>query len=320
MDKIDRIYRLHQYFKQRRTPVDVQALIDEFECDRSTIMRDINWLKNFMGAPLANKRGEGYYYDRQQDSFELPGLWLTANELQSLVAFNHLMQKLQPGILSDLLEPFKTRMDEILSLRELSGAQTITDRVKILPQNSRDVESGIYHSVVEALTSHHQMMTTYHARNGSEPQTRLLSPLQLIHYRDNWYLDAWCHEREGLRTFSLDRFISIQLLKTPAIEVDTDQLRQYYATAYGIFAGAASETAVLKFNTYAAQWVADESWHPEQVGRWTDDGYYEVTIPYHESPELIGEILRWIPHVKVVSPSSLKDKVRQRVADYLAAE
>lgn len=320
MDKIDLLYRLHQYFKQHRVPVPVEDLNDELECDRSTTMRYIRWLKDFMGAPLENKRGEGYYYDRQQDSFELPGLWLSANELQSLVAFNHLMQKLQPGILNDLLEPFKTRMDEILSQRELSGTQKITGRVKILPQNAREVESDVYHAIVESLTSRQQIIATYHARNGSEPQARRLSPLQLIHYRDNWYLDAWCHEREGLRTFSLDRFIDIHLLDDQAMEIDADQLRQYYATAYGIFAGEASQTAVLQFNAYAAQWVADESWHPEQVGRWTEDGNYELTIPYHESPELIGEILRWIPHVKVVSPSSLKDKVRQRVADYLAAE
>jgi hypothetical protein len=54
---------------------------------------------------------------------------------------------------------------------------------------------------------------------------------------------------------------------------------------------------LLRFSSHAAQWVADEIWHPGQRTHWLDDGRFELSIPYHESPELVGEIMRWMPEV-----------------------
>lgn len=53
----------------------------------------------------------------------------------------------------------------------------------------------------------------------------------------------------------------------------------------------------------------NEIWFPRQSGHWLTDGRYELTIPYHESPELVGEIMRWMPDVQVVAPMKLKQRV-----------
>ncbi len=98
---------------------------------------------------------------------------------------------------------------------------------------------------------------------------------------------------------------------TAALTIDETILNEHYASSYGIFNGKASETAVLRFSAHAAQWVADEIWHENQTAEWLADGRYELTIPYHESPELIGEIMRWMPDVQVIAPMSLKEKVVQ---------
>ncbi|MDT8429578.1 MAG: WYL domain-containing protein [Pseudomonadales bacterium] len=45
----------------------------------------------------------------------------------------------------------------------------------------------------------------YSSRSKEELSERWVSPQRLVYYRDNWYLDAWCHLREGLRMFSIDR-------------------------------------------------------------------------------------------------------------------
>jgi len=154
-----------------------------------------------------------------------------------------------------------------------------------------------------------RIQLTYKARLGSKDEVRVLSPQQLIYYRDNWYLDAWCHNRDDLRSFSIDRMFDIQLLDDASQEIDADKLKSFYASAYGIFGGPATETAVLKFSPHAAQWVAEENWHPEQTSRWLEDGSYELTIPYRESPELIGEVLRWAPEVQVLAPVALRQKI-----------
>jgi predicted DNA-binding transcriptional regulator YafY len=102
MDKIDRIYKLHHIFANHRTPLSQERLQELLECSRSTVLRDIKWLQDFMGAPLINQRNDGYLYDRTQGEFELPGLWLNASELQSILALNHLVENIQPGMLNDM--------------------------------------------------------------------------------------------------------------------------------------------------------------------------------------------------------------------------
>jgi predicted DNA-binding transcriptional regulator YafY len=166
-----------------------------------------------------------------------------------------------------------------------------------------------YQLIIQALAQSTRMQTRYEARRGASAEVREISPQRLVHYRDNWYCDAWCHNRNGLRSFSIDRMQDVTLLPSPAESLSEDQLNAHYASSYGIFNGTASDTAVLRFSAHAAQWVADEIWHPDQTSTWLNDGRYELSIPYHESPELIGEIMRWMPDVEVVSPATLKDKI-----------
>ncbi len=314
MDRLDRVFKLHQIFSERRTPISTEDLLDRLEdCSLPTLSRDISWMRTYLNAPIENSKGEGYYYSRSQASFQLPGLWLNAKEIQSLLTLHNLVSEIQPGVLDELLAPVKQRVEKLLNTTQLMGEQNIADKVKIIPQRSRKVPSDTYHQIVTAMTMGKQVSLIYRARLGAKEESRILSPQQLIYYRDNWYLDAWCHNREDLRSFSIDRMFDIKMLERQAIAVDDDKLKGFYASAYGIFGGPATEIAILKFSPHAAQWVAEENWHPEQSHRWLEDGYYELSIPYRESPELIGEVLRWAPEVEVISPLSLRQKIHSIV-------
>lgn len=87
---------------------------------------------------------------------------------------------------------------------------------------------------------------------------------------------------------------------------------------YGLFAGPAAAEAVLHFSPYAARWVAEEQWHPNQQGRWLEDGGYELRLPYSDPTELVMDVLRYGPDVEVVAPAELREQVRERLARALA--
>jgi predicted DNA-binding transcriptional regulator YafY len=114
----------------------------------------------------------------------------------------------------------------------------------------------------------------------------------LIHYRDNWYLDAWCHVREGLRGFSLDGIRAITSVNKKAIEVPLKHLDQFLAASYGIFAGEAKHTARLKFTPERARWVAAELWHPDQKGSFDESGSYILEFPFADDRELLLDIAK----------------------------
>lgn len=154
----------------------------------------------------------------------------------------------------------------------------------------------------------------YHGRVRDRVTERSVSPQRLVYYRDNWYLDGWCHDAEGLRSFSIDRIQSADIDTVAATDMDPQSLDAMLGSGYGIFSGTAGQTAVLRFSAAAARWVADEQWHPDQAGEWRDDGCFELRVPYAASEELLRDVLAYGPEVEVIAPASLRKAAAQRLA------
>jgi predicted DNA-binding transcriptional regulator YafY len=76
--------------------------------------------------------------------------------------------------------------------------------------------------------------------------------------------------------------------------------------------------ALLRFSKERARWVADERWHPEQVGQYLVDGRYELRIPYRQDKELVMDILRHGAAVEVISPDTLRLAVQEQLQRAIA--
>jgi len=312
MDRLDRIYKLHHILAARRTPVSRRTLEERLECSRATVMRTIEHLRDYLGAPIEyDAAGNGYHYAEGPDGpYELPGLWFNVSELQALRASHELLSRVQPGVFSESIRPVARRLEKLL---EAQGGRWATERIRILQMAPRPVDAGQFRRLAEALAERRRLHVFYHGRARDETTERDVSPQRLVYYRDNWYLDAWCHWRQGLRTFSLDRLHVVKARTEPAIDVDHAELDRVLTSAYGIFAGEPTHTAVLRFSSDAARWVADEPWHPDQQSRIFTDGSMELRVPYADSRELMQDILRYGPEAEVIEPEALREAVADRL-------
>ncbi len=318
MDKFDRVYALHNILSHARYPVPCSKILQELECTRSTFDRIKNILIDYLRAPLKyDSKHNGWHYDQQgEHPFELPGLWFNAHELQALTVIHQFLKDLNPGLLEEQLRPFQKRIHQLLDKQQL-GYGHLPDKLRILGMGVRSGGKA-FQTIAEGVLQNKQIAIEYHARGTDEISQRIVSPQRLIHYRDNWYLDAHCHTRQQLRSFSVDRINKPKITDQPAQSIEEQQLHQHFAQAYGIFSGLATHTAILKFNAYRARWVSEERWHPEQQGRFLDDGSYELKISYGKSQELIMDILRYGPDVEVVGPIELRQAVKERLEKALA--
>ena len=147
---------------------------------------------------------------------------------------------------------------------------------------------------------------------------RDVSPQRLVHYRNTWYLDAWCHRAEALRRFALDAMEAATLLDGRAVDVALAEVQAKMDAGYGIYAGGRRRWAVLAFDARAAPWASREEWHPEQKGRWLADGRFELRLPYVDDTELVMDVLRQGEQVRVLAPRALVDAVRARLAAAVA--
>ena len=313
MDRTERFYKIHRLLTQRRL-VRREDFLEELGVSRATFKRDLEYLRDRMSMPILWDREQGgYRLDEnapQAHLFQLPGLWFSAEEVHALLTMELLLERLQPGLLGPQVRPLRERIRRILGSGDFS-AEELSRRIRILQMGVRPVVPDTFQAISSALLSRSRLRVEHFRRAANETLTREVSPQRLVFYRDNWYLDAWCHLRRGLRTFSVDAIGAAVILSKRAREITDATLDEQLGAGFGIFSGRAAHTAVLRFSPLRARWVSRETWHPQQDGQFELDGAYVLKVPYSDSRELVMDILKYGGDVEVLAPAQLREQVHQ---------
>lgn len=310
MNRSERFYQIDQLLTANKV-MSRDSLLDALEVSWATLKRDLAYLRDRLNAPIIfDREAGGYRFDTPSvgPSYELPGLWFSAQETHALLTMHQLLSELEPGLLAPHISPLLSRFEAILGQGKLDFPK-IAERIKISPLGKRGKHASAFAVVSQAVMQRRRLSVVHHSREKKESSERELSPQRLVHHKNNWYLESWCHSKNALRRFSVDAFESVELLSTPAQEVALVDLDAVFSSGYGIYGGQSTALAKLRFSVAASRWVSEEVWHPQQVGYLDQDGCYELTFPYGDPTELSMDILRHGHHVEVLSPPELRASI-----------
>lgn len=312
MSEIDRLYR-YQTLLQARRVVPRSEFLHVLEISLATFKRDLAKLRDRLNVPIVfDSDLGGYRLDRSQDSTELPGFWFSHQELLALLTLNHMIEQLEPSLLGPKLQPLRQRLHETMQQQGLDPAQ-LSQRVRAVHAGKRNMPLQSFEHVAQATFERRQLLIVHRNRQARKTSQRTISPQQLVHYRDNWYVDAWCHLRQGVRSFAIDAIERAQVLPDAATELDLATMRQQLDGGYGIFAGAPKDWAVIRFSATRADWVAHENWHPHQLGTLNPDGTYTLQVPYSDERELLADVLRFGADAHIIEPLALRARAQQEL-------
>jgi predicted DNA-binding transcriptional regulator YafY len=306
MKKHDKIYLLDQMLKTARFPISRDSIEERLECSTATFYRLIGDLRDGYGAPIETDKQTGGYFYSDTDSFELPGLRLQSDEIEALLMASHLLEDIQSGLLQ---KPLARLLDNISSLLKEHGIED-KQNIQIIHALRRKADNATFSIVFSGLQEGKKLEINYLARSTNKEDKRIVSPLKLTNYKNAWYLDSWCHLREGIRSFALEQIQSAESINEASKEIDEQQLIEHFSGSYGIFSGQPDKVARLKVSPKISQWVTKEQWHSKQKISFLNDGSVFLEIPYHQDVELIMDILRYGENIVVLSPDSLKDKIK----------
>jgi predicted DNA-binding transcriptional regulator YafY len=311
MSNNERIYRIDQLLNDRKA-LSFQELIDRLEVSPATLKRDLAYMRDRLNAPIVyDKELNGYRFESNSESYSLPGLWFSPEEIYALLTMQHLLANLDSeGLLSKHIKPLQSRLLAMLDDSD-NSLEEIQKRIRIEKMGSRKYDLEHFQEIGAALVKRKRLMIEYQSRSKDENTRREISPQRMIYYRDNWYLDAWCHLKNGLRSFSIDAIKVAEILEIKADAVNDQLLDVELGAGYGIFAGQDIQWATLRFTAERSRWVASEKWHPEQVGVYLDNGDYELKIPFSDTRELCMDILKHGADVKVIEPPVLVTAIRE---------
>lgn len=312
MNQLDRLYRIRDML-QARGKVPIANFLRELEISRATFKRDLEILRDRFNAPIVYKPFERAYELEPHGAigprFELPGLWFNQQEALALVTMHNMLLQLdQAGFIGPHLNPLIQRVETTLGGSNTPGRE-LRKRLRLIAHGTRTRQLAAFPQIGKALLERQCLLIRYESRSKNEVSERKISPQRLVHYRENWYLDAWCHLRKDLRSFSLDLILYCQTLKQACKELPEKRLEAHSNAGYGIFSGAVIGTARLRFSPERARWVASEQWHPQQKQSMDKQGCLLLELPYSDDRELIMDILRHGDQVEVIGPASLRRKL-----------
>ena len=312
MDRTERFYKIDQLLKERNV-VSFAALREALRVSRATLRRDLDYMRDRLHAPIDyNRDANGYRFGKPRSGprYELPGLWFSAAEIHALLSTLQLLGNLQPGLLDGQVTPLVERLRAILGRGDHSWEE-VEKRIRIFQPGRRESRAAHFSIIAAAVLKRNRLWIRHYNRTDDRETEREISPQRLIHYRENWYLDAYCHMREGLRSFAVDAIRDAVLRVARAREISKTELDEHLASGYGIFAGRNVEWATLKFTPPSSRWVSAQIWHPKQRGRVEKDGSYILEIPYSDDRELVMEILKFGPDAEVIEPGALRRRVKE---------
>ena len=177
----------------------------------------------------------------------MPAIYFNGAEVHALLVLHELVARTQPSVLNEELAPLKTLLRKLVGDAQSSEGE-MARRIRILQVASRPVQAEHFQTVCVGLLERNRLDLTYYSRTRDEESRRVVSSQRLVHYRDNWYMDAWCHARHALRSFALDAIRDVRITSEPALEMPDEDLDRELGAGYGIFAGGTVHTAVLRFS------------------------------------------------------------------------
>ena len=314
MSEMDRLYRLKDLLTAHRS-LTLAQIMSKLETSRATANRDIAKLRDQLGVPVMFDRDlAGYCIDKSSPTAELPGVWFSQDEILALLTIQSMLGQLEPGLLGPKLKPLQSRLNTMLEKRGVEP-DVLAERVRLLHAGKRRLGLQSFEAVARATLARKKIHVTHFSRQNGQSTERTLSPQQLVHYRDNWYVDAWCHLRKDVRSFAVDAIQAAIVLDEDAKDIDQDSLKLVMQSSYGIFGGQPKATARLRFTPERARWVRQEQWHPQEQALDEADGSYLLSFPYSDERELVGDILRFGQDVEVLEPPALRAQVKKALLD-----
>lgn len=280
-----------------------QRLAERFDVSARSITSDLQVIRHGLVWDLKSERGSGYYFGAVP---RLPSVTYSLSEALALIlaaqaGLNY------GGIPHEELGSAIRRLTSVFP----EDLRRFVERFGSQPASPTDGRrTSILGEVTQAMSLGRRLSMVYRvASRGGVETRRVVDPLALVPYDKTWHLVGYCHLREDVRVFKIDRVRQIEVLPDRFTAPAGFDLNSFLASGWGIMRGLdlPIDDVVLRFQTPAADWVVEGTWHEGEVVERQPDG----SILYRVSIEVTPEFQRWVlgygRMVDILRPAHLRE-------------
>jgi predicted DNA-binding transcriptional regulator YafY len=236
-----------------------------------------------------------------------------------------------------LIEHFKTKwlkkvtgdtLSQIMDVKKGVSLDSFPEIVQLVPGNSvvnSDWSEFIYKSkhkkflkeLLKAITN--KIVVSIKCYDHEHLVDVNFEPMRLIYHRGTVHL-LGCHYKnsnKALHVIELDAIESIAVLdKRFNMKGNQKLIDNYLHTKFGVHDTADTKVykIVIHISKSAGIYISNRFWHKTQKFKELSDGSYQMEMQCSINIELVGWIMSWLEHMKVVSPAILKEHIADRAS------
>ena len=309
MNKYDRLFYILNLLRSRKN-MNAQMLARECEVTERSIYRDLITLSE-ANVPIYYDNG----YKLASENF-LPPLNFDFDEYHLLRLALDSSPLSKTGKYRETYRKVKAKIDSCLSdnIRQQSKFSPETTQIDILV--SYDIKQvARYFSIIEKAVSQSKRLKIKYASIKSGESERIVEPYFIVFRGNAFYFVAYCHLKEKLRTFRIDRIREIETLSDFFEKRDDVDASSYFKGSWQVYSGKPVEV-VVKLTGAAARVVTSSRHHPEERIEIVNDD----EVIYKVVTRGVEEIRRWIlgfgTEAEVIKPRKLHRDLH-RIGMYL---
>ncbi len=271
---------------------------------------DLAFLRDRLHAPLQFNRTQGHHYSDPQ--WRLPSVTLSKGELFALTLGAQMLEACAGSAYAPELRSAIARLAERLPEETWVNLQELADeRIIFRSGATLNLNPDIWHQLEDACRYSKQVWMSYYTASRDAESERVLDPYLLHIYRGtNPYVIGWCHKRNGVRWFRVDRIRALKLLDVSFQRQPDFNAKDHLDQIFQHEAGGAVMTVRIWFDPATAPYIRERHWHLSQQLEEHPDGsvILQMTVPG------LNDLKRWVlgygAGAKVLDPPELVALVR----------
>jgi len=310
-DQLSRQWKIIQRLFAATRGVAVSDLSQDLGCHSRTVYRDLEALQA-AGFPLYTDWVEGKNLWSILDSVKRqPPLPLQQTELMALYFSRNVLKTLKntpfANALDTLFEKIITTIPESTRAYLDSFEETFT--VGQAPYGHRKEVARWIDILNAAILDRRLVEMEYYTFSRDHQTRRRVAPYKIWFFKSFIYLVGYCHLREDVRIFTLDRIKALAVTEE-AYDIPAEfNVEDFMRTGFGVFVGQPEKVKIL-FKPAIGNYIREKTWHATQRLKTRDDGCLEFEVEVAVTAELKNWIMGWGSAATVLQPQSLADSIR----------
>ncbi len=307
-----RLLFIERKIKEDRYP-NCAKLAHEWEVSPKTIQRDIDYLRDELGAPIAyDPLRHGYYFTEK--NFSLPAMHISESDLFTVCIAQNVLRQFRNTPLFQKLSSVFEKLRDSLSGKATIDPSWMHERILVFPDPSTSVQSEIWDAIAHGIRDNHCLAIRHCAPGTSEPDgitERVVDPYYLVSYKGEWYLSAFCHHRDSIRTFAVSRINRVRILDENFNMDSGMTVERMFGDQFGIIWKEKFHKVRIRFAPEVAPYIRERQWHVTQRLTKRPDGSLILEFTTNHINEVKDWILSWGGGATALAPRILVEKTKQ---------